>query len=194
MSPRSEKQFEEIRENKTKVIKTKALELFALNGYDNTSISKIARKASISKGLMYNYFDSKEDLLKEIIFEQVEAMMTFFDSNKDGVLESEELKYFIHESFNLIKKNPEFWRLYFMLMFQPKVMKLVEQRLMEMAEPIMKQSTAYFKRKGYKNPETWTRYLSAVTDGIALHYIIDPKTFPVDDIEKMVVNQFCNQE
>lgn len=192
MSPKSEKQFEEIRQSKTRLIKTTALELFALSGYENTSISKIAKEASISKGLLYNYFDSKEELLKEIIFEQLDLMLELFDSNKDGVLESDELKHFIHESFRMVKKNPEFWRLYFMLLFQPHVMKLAEKRILEIAEPILANTTDYFRRQGYEKPETWARYIGAMLDGVSMNYIADPENFPIDDIEHIVINQFCN--
>jgi len=192
MSPKSEEQFEEIRQSKTKLIKATALELFALNGYENTSISKIAKEAAISKGLLYNYFDSKEELLKEIIFEQMDMMLKLFDPNKDGVLETDELKYFIHESFSMVKKNPEFWRLYFMLLFQPNVMKLIEKRVMEIAEPILANTTDYFKRQGYEKPEVWTRYIGALLDGVSMNYIADPVNFPIDDIENIVINQFCN--
>lgn len=192
MSPKSEKQFEEIRQSKTRLIKTTALELFALSGYENTSISKIAKEASISKGLLYNYFDSKEELLKEIIFEQLDLMLELFDSNKDGVLESDELKHFIHESFRMVKKNPEFWRLYFMLLFQPHVMKLAEKRILEIAEPILANTTDYFRRQGYEKPEVWARYIGALLDGVSMNYIADPENFPIDDIEHIVINQFCN--
>ena len=44
-----------------------ALELFVTYGYQGTTISQIAKKASVSKGLLYNYFKSKEELLHEII-------------------------------------------------------------------------------------------------------------------------------
>ncbi|HRW21852.1 MAG TPA: helix-turn-helix domain-containing protein, partial [Bacteroidales bacterium] len=63
MSPRTPEQFEEIRLSKHKLILDTAMKLFASSGYHNTSISKIAKEAGISKGLIYNYFDSKEDLL-----------------------------------------------------------------------------------------------------------------------------------
>ncbi|HET6559885.1 MAG TPA: TetR/AcrR family transcriptional regulator, partial [Prolixibacteraceae bacterium] len=65
--PRTTVQFEAIREEKRKLILETALELFAENGYHGTSISHITKKAGISKGLLYNYFVSKEDVLKNII-------------------------------------------------------------------------------------------------------------------------------
>jgi AcrR family transcriptional regulator len=43
MSPRTEQQFEKIREARKREIMDTALELFASEGYDVTSISKIAR-------------------------------------------------------------------------------------------------------------------------------------------------------
>jgi len=55
MSPRTPKQFEKIRHDRRKSIMDTALEVFSENGYANASISMIAKKAGISKGLMYNF-------------------------------------------------------------------------------------------------------------------------------------------
>ncbi|MEZ4988112.1 MAG: helix-turn-helix domain-containing protein [Saprospiraceae bacterium] len=41
--------------------------MFAVFGYRGTTVSQIAAKAGISKGLLYNYFSGKEELLHEII-------------------------------------------------------------------------------------------------------------------------------
>lgn len=43
-------------------ILSSAKELFLTNGYDKTSIEKIAKKAGISKSNLYNYFKSKDDI------------------------------------------------------------------------------------------------------------------------------------
>ena len=73
MSPRTEHQFEQIREARKHDIMVAALELFAAEGFHTTSISKIAARAGISKGLIYNYYSSKEDLIKSIIFSSRES-------------------------------------------------------------------------------------------------------------------------
>ena len=65
MSPRTSKQVSKIRQEKKELIMEVSLELFAENGFHATSISKIAKKAGISKGLAYNYFESKKDILDE---------------------------------------------------------------------------------------------------------------------------------
>lgn len=40
-----------------------ALTLFALQGYDNTSIDEIAEHADVARGTFFNYFQHKEDLI-----------------------------------------------------------------------------------------------------------------------------------
>ncbi len=40
--------------------------LFVLKGYDRTTVDKVAQDCGISKGLLYNYFRSKEDILNTI--------------------------------------------------------------------------------------------------------------------------------
>jgi AcrR family transcriptional regulator len=67
MSPRTKKQLLELRERSRKAIMKNALRLFAQNGFHQTTVQQIARRAGVSKGLVYNYFTSKEDLLESII-------------------------------------------------------------------------------------------------------------------------------
>ncbi|MDA0566708.1 TetR/AcrR family transcriptional regulator [Streptomonospora sp. S1-112] len=43
-----------------------ATRLFAEKGFDRTSVQEIVDAANVTKGAMYHYFDSKDDLLAEI--------------------------------------------------------------------------------------------------------------------------------
>lgn len=121
MSPRTAEQFEEMREERKTHIMDVALEHFAKEGYHKTTISHIARHAGISKGLMYNYFISKESLLFEIIMRSVNEMYADFDRNKDGYLTEEEFEFFIRRLFSLMKEKKTFWRLIFQLVMQNEV-------------------------------------------------------------------------
>lgn len=44
-----------------------ALDLFLENGYENTTITQIMKAANLSKGGMYHYFPSKEEILNAVI-------------------------------------------------------------------------------------------------------------------------------
>ena len=191
MSPRSKKQFEQIRKSKKALIIEKALELFANNGFHNTSINMIASGAGISKGLIYNYFNSKEDLIKEIVFKGIdELILNIFDPNKDGVLTNEEFIFFINECFDILKKKIKFWKLYFAIIIQPDVMKLVEQKLFELVSPLFIILEKYFKAKGIKNSKAEARLFSAIMDGISLNYIVDPDNFPLDTIKDIIIEKY----
>ena len=67
MSPKTPDQFQEIREKSREHLLVVSMRLFALNGYQATSISQIAKEAGVAKGALYHYFDSKETLLEEVI-------------------------------------------------------------------------------------------------------------------------------
>lgn len=98
-----------------------ALEHFAKEGYHKTTINHIAKHAGISKGLMYNYFESKEELLSEIIERSMEEIANYFDPDKDGYLSEEEFELFIRKLFHLLREKLSFWRLFFQLLIQKDV-------------------------------------------------------------------------
>jgi AcrR family transcriptional regulator len=121
MSPRTPKQFQEIREEKRTHIMDVALEHFAVEGYHKTTITHIAKHAGISKGLMYNYFESKEALLTEIISRSGNEISNYFDPDKDGSLSEKEFELFIRNYFHILREKLSFWRLFFQLLMQKDV-------------------------------------------------------------------------
>ena len=191
MSPRTEQQFEEIREARKKEIMDTALKLFAAEGFDKTSISKIAGEAGISKGLLYNYFKSKEDLIKTIIFNGLDSLTRYIDPNHDGILTRDELQYFIEEFFDVLVKNQHQWKLYFTLFFQAHVLKLVEKRMIVMIHTYMKMLADYFRSRGSEDPETDALMLGAVLDGIGFHFMANTATFPVEKIKQKLIKMYC---
>lgn len=186
MSPRTDSQNELIREERKKQIMQVALEILAESGFANTSISKIAARAKISKGLMYNYFASKEELIYEVMADGFNQLLETFDANKDGVLSKEEMLYFIDGTFATLENNIPFWKTYFMVLLQPDVLQAVQPKLMETVGPFMQIAYNYFKENNYENPEAHVRFYAAVLDGVGLHYIMDPDNFPIEEVKKIM--------
>jgi AcrR family transcriptional regulator len=129
--PRTKEQYEKIRSEKREIIKQTALKLFAEKGYASTSISDIAQTAGISKGLMYNYFKSKEEVLKTIWVELMEEFVTMIDPNHDGKITPEESENFIDEIFEMLINRREEMKLYFQFTFQPDVINVLEHEYMQ---------------------------------------------------------------
>ena len=190
MSPRTQKQLEEIRKGRKQAIMDTALEEFASHGYKSTSISMIAKKAGVSKGLMYNYFESKEDLLTSIMSIGFEEMLPLIDTNHDGVLTKDEFIYLIDESFRLMKEKISFYRLYFSLIMQPAVSGLFAEKLNQVAEPFIKLFVDYFEKKGSKNPMLEAVMVGALLDGIGFNYAFNADTYPLDEVIELVKEKF----
>ena len=193
MSPRTPKQFEEIREEKKDLITQVALELFANDGYYSTSISTIAKKAKISKGLMYNYFESKEELLKTIILHGIENFMEFFDPNHDGVLTNKELIHFIKQMVKILKEHVIYYKLYFSLMAQTPVLKLFENELWAMFEPFFKILFEYFEHEGYEDPTAEVYLFQSMLDGVGMTYVSDPDNYPIDTVAKKIISMYSKK-
>lgn len=194
MSPRTEQQFEKIRHDKKLLIMDTALELFAGNGFENTTISLIAKKADISKGLLYNYFESKEELLEAILNKGIDEMLEVFDPNKDGMLDSYEMEFFIRETFRILKEKRKFWKLYWAVSFQPSAFKLIEKRSAELNGPLTKIMNDYFKESRFTNPVVETYIFGAILDGIALSFIMTPDTYPIDMVLQELIDRYCKQK
>jgi AcrR family transcriptional regulator len=128
--PRTKEQYEKIRSEKREIIKQAALKLFAEKGYATTSISDIAQTAGISKGLMYNYFKSKEEVLKIIWDELMDEFITMIDPNHDGEITPEESENFIDQIFEMFTTRREEMKLYFQFSFQPDVVSFLEHKYM----------------------------------------------------------------
>jgi len=60
-----------------------------------------------------------------------------------------------------------------------------------MGKPYMEGLIDYFKNKGVEKPEIMTRYFSAIMDGIQMHIMLDPKTFPAEEVKKLLIKQFA---
>lgn len=188
--PRTVVQFEQIREQKIDLIMHTALDLFANEGYYPTSISKIAQKAGISKGLMYNYFESKEDLILAIIGNGIKTLTKSLDPDHDGFLTEEEFEYHVNENFTILQENTDYWKLYFATMMQPAVFRLAASKFSDFVPPLKSVVEEYFKRKGVADPEAEAAYFDALLDGIFLNYVMDPARFPLERIKKMILQRF----
>jgi len=190
MSPRTEKQFEEIRENRKHQIIQAALELFASEGYHTSSVARIARCAGISKGLLYNYFTSKEDLLDSILALGIEKFHHILEEIRHELDTPEELMMYIHGGFEIIRREPEFYRLLFSVFFQPGVMDVSQNKYRETLEHLTRDIAVYFETKGDPNPIEKAMLLGNIIDGVGLSYFLAPEAVNLDKLEKIIFELF----
>lgn len=187
MSPRTKEQFEIIRESRREQIMQAALELFAKEGYAHCSIAALAKHAGISKGLMYNYFESKEQLLLNILEKGLLEIMDLFDPDHDGVITSEELESFIRKTFSLMRSNMDFWMLYFSVVLQPNVTEYLKDKpILKNMEKSFSMFLKYFESKGFEDPMLEVLTIMSMMEGLGviMIYAYPVMTIPDELLQK----------
>jgi len=191
--PRTPEQFEEIREKTKQKILEHSLRLFAEKGYHGTSISDIAKSAGISKGLAYNYFESKQQLVESILEQILEFSVKYeemFDQIDDPY---EQLKFAINYTFDNLEENEEFWRLYISLALQPSVMETSKKILHSFVEGVIGLLAKIFKEIGVPNPKAEAYILGGLFDGVSFGYIFDKENYRMKSVKKKVLEKYSKE-
>jgi AcrR family transcriptional regulator len=184
--PRSQEQYDEIRQQKKQLIIDAALELFAENGFHATSMSQVASRAGVSKGLAYNYFESKQEILDEIVKTGFESIYSRFDLNHDGILTSDEFEYFIRKSFQTVNENRKFWKLYSTLLMQSDLSESALKKYGDRSQSIMTMLRQLIATRGSKDPDGDLLVISSLIKGALLVVISAPDFFPLKQLEDKV--------
>lgn len=84
----AEPRFQRRKEDRPREITEAALQEFAEKGYAGTRVNDVADRAGVSKGLLYLYFKTKEDLFKAVIRSfvspQIEALESAVETTNLG--------------------------------------------------------------------------------------------------------------
>jgi AcrR family transcriptional regulator len=190
MAPRTKKQFEEISRANEKIILEAALLLFSEEGYMNASMQQIAKQAKVSKGNLYNYFESKEILFENVLQYGVNQFSELYSENEFELQSEEDFEQFVRTNFEILKSNKQFWKLYYSLVTQTKVQDLFQKIFSPFLEQYMKVFQTYFYKKEDNNPAATAMLLGSVIDGVSLGFIIMEDIYPLDDVVNKIIEKF----
>lgn len=191
MSPRTTEQNEQIRVESKHKIMDAAFKLIAKNGYEATSIAMISKSAGVSKGLLYNYFTSKEELVKALVMGAMDegdrlVEELFSDDPKQTL--SNLFSWFFRE----MVERPDHWRLMTELSFKIEKFDFVH-------EIVTGKMTEYFAvienlltQIGHKNAYAEARVISGILDGIGFHVLMFKEDYPLDEMERYLIEKYCN--
>ena len=173
---------------KDRIVQT-ALKLFAKHGYSNTPISLIAKTAKVSQGLMYNFFQSKEELLKEMMmigFADIHQSMVSYAQEKDPV---KAIELHILKTIEIIKQHQEFWKLLHSIRLQEKVLGSMKKSFQEVVTATTSEFQKVFKKMGYRKPELEAILFLAQIDGLVILYLQDD-TLPIDKLGQQLILRY----
>jgi AcrR family transcriptional regulator len=173
-----------------------AMILFEQKGYFKTTISEITKQAGVSKGLVYNYFASKELLLIGLLEQATEKMQgqAIVFTTDDSVENS--IAKFIDSYFSFLKQEKSFLTLQLSLMLSPELKSIVRSSVQERAEILLMMVFSWLRQLKTESAKHKARLIIALLDGIALHYLLIYEKYPLSSLKKstkksilLIINQ-----
>jgi AcrR family transcriptional regulator len=166
-----------------------SLALFAHHGYKGTSVSMIAADVNVSKSLLYNFFERKEDLLREIInqaFADIKESMSSYASAKDPHKAIEE---HIRATCRIVKERSNFWRLLHAIRLQEGVPGVLMSGYRDIVKHVTAIFKEIFKQLNFENPRLEALLFLSQIDGLVIMYLQDPHT-PLDELANQLIKKY----
>ena len=193
--PRTPEENDRIRQASKEKIRAAAMELFIKQGYYATSISDIAKQAGISKGLLYNYYKGKEELLSEMVEDRIKEVAEVMEEAFTLNTPREQLEHIINGAIDNIHQKPEVHRFYLHLQTQPES----DEELIKYSHLIIEENARQFEFQckifesmGETEPRKRSLYFSSVLQGIMLMISTYQQGFPIEEIKNQIISEFCN--
>lgn len=149
-----------------------AKRIFSCHGYDGSSVRMISKEAGVSPGLLYNYFQSKEELLMHVFqagLRDVEA--SFSDLPDDGAI----LTY-LENNFRIAREHESLWRLIYIVRTQESAMNLLGVKIERVQRQVVQRLESRLAPSYGSRARAEAIFLNAALEGIIYHFLFD-KTF-----------------
>ena len=188
--PRTPEQNQRRRVASERRILAAAGETFARYGYDGASVRAIAEAAGVAQGLIYSYFGGKDDLLRAVFREGARDVAEALAPAGDPYTPKGQLEQFIRRSFAILVTRLDFWRLSYLLRFDPRAASILGDDIHAWMEEVRAQLEAMLRAVGHRDAPALARVLFAAIDGVAQHYALDAKRYPLDEAVDALVKHF----
>jgi len=179
--------FEEKREKSMALISAAALKVFSEVGYDKASIRLISKEANVALGLLYNYFPSKEALLKNILSSCFGEILLLAMSEEEK--EKLALPDFIRQLVKKIKLDQSIWKLYFNLKFQNSVTKELEEITQKPVQYTLQLLEYCLMKTAVPFPGLEAKFIWASLNGLIIQYILEDN-YPLDDMAYLLISKY----
>ncbi len=98
-------------DNKKEKILLAAQELFSDRGFHETTVEEIAKHAGVAKGTVYIYFESKEQLFKEVIKTGFKELTRILEEKLETTNDPiQKIKFIVETYFNYFDVNRSLFR------------------------------------------------------------------------------------
>ncbi|TCP59370.1 TetR family transcriptional regulator [Tumebacillus sp. BK434] len=191
--PRTPEENERIRRLAKENIRAAAIEVFIEKGYHAASIEDVAKRAGISKGLLYNYFRGKADLLLELVESRVQEIIEVMEEALTKPTPLEQLHYIADHALLNVQEKPSVYRFYLHIQTHPHADEVVSASSQKLKDEMFRQAqvqSEIFQRLGVQNPQLKSLHFSTALHGIMLMYSSYSDQFPLQRLKEEMLLPF----
>lgn len=189
MSPKTPEQNREIREKTRQQIIDAAFEKFANEGFSKTSVAAVAKKAGVSKGLIYHYFSSKEEIL-EAIFDQLTDLGEEIMSFPEEYTAKDKIHKILDETFTFIKTQSGLGKLMIGLALQQDAFSTLKPKIDKINAEQIALFASIMEELGHQQPKLQAYELGAMLDGILMAYVAMGEDYPLGEIKNKIMEEY----
>jgi len=188
--PRTSLQNQQVRAATRQRLLAAAYTVFARTGFDRATVREIAEEAGVAQGLLYSYFRTKDDLLRDVFREGARDVAEAFGAAAPARTARQRLERVIRRSFDIVRERRAFWQLSYMLRHQPRIVDLLGKELSAFTTTVQRQLESMLEAAGHAQAGDVARVLFAAIDGVAQQYVMDPRRYPLDATVDALVSHF----
>ncbi|MCX7709478.1 MAG: TetR/AcrR family transcriptional regulator [Clostridia bacterium] len=173
MSRNKEKNELLTKQKKSEILFT-ATRLFAQKGYQGVSVSDISKTLKISQGIIFWYFETKENLFKAAFMEEFKAIKLAASSilSDSALSPGEKLQKLISEMLKVYHEKKEGCMLILQLLSNKEMQQILSIDILSVYEELYHELEVLFKDAGARNPELKARNFVALLDGFMIQIIL----------------------
>jgi AcrR family transcriptional regulator len=176
---------EEGRDGRAEVMEA-AAQVFAERGFRGASVAGIVRRAGLSKGALYWYFDSKEDLFFALLEERldrplraaIDRLASAPPETDMSVQADQVFGWLVEQQRDLMLLQHEYWSL---AVRDPRLRERYVKRQRELRQAYARAIEARLEHRGEPAPDPPAQEIAAILIGaligLALDKLVDPDAF-----------------
>jgi len=180
MSPRNAALSEQMRADAAARILRAAAQVFSQKGFWSSTTDDVARAAGVSKGLVFNYFKTKDDLLEAILREHLEASLRVWSEDPPAGSPEDQLRDLFDRTMQHAVEHTDAYRLYFSLLYQPGASPALARVVAEVKEEVERHYAMLakiFRTAGAKNAKARAMLFQASLNGTFSFLLLQPELF-----------------
>lgn len=197
--PRTSDQNQALRAQARDNIVEAALDVFGANGFDGATTADVAIRAGVSKGLVFNYFPTKQALLQALIERTLGEALGHWEGQDWTGAPAAQLTMLLDAAVDQVCARPHFFRLYFSLVLQPGGSDAVEAAVATLKprlEAYYGRVAALMTALGSDDPVADAHLFQFALNGLAQAIaskpalLEAPETLPVDALKRRLLARF----